>query len=554
MKAHEWRWAVAASALVMAVTCVPYAVAGLRPEAGWHFSGFLIALDDGNSYIGKMALGARGDWLFHLFYTTEPHAGLLAFWFHLLLGKLAVLIDRPGDPIALHDRLVNWYHGARLVCGIGLMVVSYRFCAEFLRLRWQRRLAFVLVALGGGLGWLLAAVSFPRLPLEFYSPEAFTFLDLYTLPHLAAARACLLLGLLAYLPASTARRGSPLSPGRWSSGLWPAARRGLAGGLMWLLLGFIQPLYLIVAYGVLAAHQAALWWLRRASPAAAITSGVMVGLSSPMAIYTALAFRGDAILAQWQRQNLILSPPPFDYLAAWGVWLVPAAIAVIQIIRRGRCAAGPRHLGRWLLLAWLGVAALLVYAPYNLQRRFAEGVHVPLVCLGVLGLTTGIRRRARRRWLAGVMMALSLPSTAMLILGGLTVAQRLAEPVFVPADKIAILRWLGTQAEPGSAVLASHQTGNELPAYAPVRAYLGHGPETAFHDRKAAEVDAFFGDQGNDGIRQALLAAAGIRYIVFDAPGGPARFDPAGAAYLELAYQAGPYMVYAVTLPEASAR
>ena len=100
---------------------------------------------------------------------------------------------------------------ARIACGCALILVTYRFIAAFLRGPATRMLALVLIALGGGLGWLLALIGrgdwLGSLPVDFYVPEGYSFLILFGLPHLALARAALLGGLLLLL-----RAGSPPSP------------------------------------------------------------------------------------------------------------------------------------------------------------------------------------------------------------------------------------------------------------------------------------------------------------------------------------------------------
>ncbi len=58
---------------VMIITTVPYLIGFAAQGSLWHFSGFLIGRDDGNSYLAKMREGAQGEWLFHLVYTSEPH-------------------------------------------------------------------------------------------------------------------------------------------------------------------------------------------------------------------------------------------------------------------------------------------------------------------------------------------------------------------------------------------------------------------------------------------------------------------------------------------------
>ncbi len=72
------------------------------------FSGFVIAIEDGNSYLAKMNQGAQVRGLFHLPYTSEPHRPTMFYEFHLLLGKAAAVI---GVSLAL----IVIFHLARLI-------------------------------------------------------------------------------------------------------------------------------------------------------------------------------------------------------------------------------------------------------------------------------------------------------------------------------------------------------------------------------------------------------------------------------------------------------
>ena len=85
--------------------------------------------------------------------------------------------------------------------------------------------------------------------------------------------------------------------------------------------------------------------------------------------------------------------------------------------------------------------------------------------------------------------------------------------MFHSRAELAALDWLAENAPPDSVVMSSFEQGNLLPAYADVRVYAGHGPETADSARKRAEVQAFFGDASNDEARQALLAESRARYV-----------------------------------------
>ncbi len=227
----EWRWVGVFAAVVLLLSVLPYILGYSSQGSAWRFSGFVLGVEDGNSYIAKMRLGSDGAWLYRLAYTTEPQSGTLIYLPYLLLGKLAA---RP----ALHDQLVALYHLARLAASIALIAATYLFLARFISSIRLRRWGLVLVVLGGGLGWLALALGggHGSMPLEYYSPESFGFLALFALPHLAAARAMLLLALLAYLNGAD---------GRDLRGGWKA---GLALVALWLF----QPLNVPLAWLLMA--------------------------------------------------------------------------------------------------------------------------------------------------------------------------------------------------------------------------------------------------------------------------------------------------------------
>jgi hypothetical protein len=513
---REWLWAASFALLVMAFTSMPYLVAAGSQTPGWHFGGFLLAVEDANSYVAKMNEGAHGAWLFTLPYSSEPQQGVLVYSFFLVLGRLAG---------ANHDTQVLVYHAARVVCGVALLLISYLFLAEFLPRPDQRRLGLLLVALGGGLGWLLTLLwpngLLGSLPVDIISPEAFSYLVLFAFPHLAAARCLILLGLLAYL------RG----------------RGGLAGVAL-LGLGLIQPLSVVIVWVVVGAHLALSWWWEKRRGELApwwrdVRNGLVLGLiSAPMVVYTLYVLYADSVLRQWTAQNQLPSPSPVHYVLAYGVWLA-AAVSGWRVLWRRQ--------PRLALLAggWLLSAPLLLYIPISTQRRLIEGVQLPLAALAVMGLTVALRRY--RRWLMPLVLAATLPTALLLWLGALFAARVPAEPIFHPADQVQAFAWLAQNGQPGQVALSAYETGNALPAFSPLIAYIGHGSETIFLAAKAPQVAAFYRSATPDADRLALLAGGRIAYVVF----GPHEralgdFDPSSAAYLALRFRAGNYSVYEV--------
>lgn len=538
---REWLWVAVFALLVMALTTLPYLVAQSHTNLNWQFSGFLVGVDDGNSYLAKMQLGAHGQWLFQLSYAVEEHVPAFVFSFFIGLGKLVGLLVGTADPDRLHTALILGFHVARIVFGMAQIAVTYLFLAQLLPWVRQRRLALILAILGGGLGWLLLAIPQLGQPLEFYSPEAFSFLHLYSLPHLEAVRALLLGGLLCYVRALQ---------GNW--------RWALVAGLCWFLMTLVQPFYMVIIYGVLAVHIAILAALAFRQRERELTRGIDMGalalralwvsviagaFGAPLVLYTFLLFVVDPIYKVWGAQNIILSPSPWHYLSAWGLCALAGLLSLRSLFRR-QLVFGT------LIVGWIVLVPFLLYVPYNLQRRFSEGIFVPLAGLAMLGLTVGIVKLPLRRWVSRYgplgLIAVSLPATGLLWVGGLATAFSVKAPVFQTTDQVNTYIFLAKSLPARAVVLSNFDYGNAVPAFGYLVAFVGHGPETPFLESKLPEVNRFFSPTTPSVQRLATYQKVGQPYVVVGPQERQDGFDPARLTdYLQLLYQSGDYSVWA---------
>jgi len=537
---REWGWVLVVGAVALALTSVPYLLGLFLQTDERVFGGFVYAVEDGYSYLAKMRQGAEGAWLFHIVYTPEPHEGTPFYLFYMLLGKLAALL--PGADLTA--RTVWVYHGARLLFGMGLLLTIYRFLAAFTSRTAVRRLAFMLVTFGGGLGWLLTLLGQPEwlgsYPLDLILPEGFTFLVLYAFPHIALGRTLLLWSFMFLLrswgesPPPEAQRGTRRGAGNTS------LEGALLVGGAWLLMGLIVPFYVLVAWAVVGAMWVLLALRRRMLPRREAGLAALAALfSAPVVLYSVWVFTTDPIYATWSAQNLILSPHPLHYLAAFGVPLVLAVLAAPAVWRDD----GPG----WAALAWVGVVPLLVYLPVNVQRRLAEGVQVPLDLLAAWGVSCFRWRGFEPSVTAGLLLAVLVPTNGLLLAGNsLTLLSRPA-PVFREAGEVASLDWLGGQVGPDDVVLASYESGNYLPVRVGARVFMGHGPETAHLEEKRALTGRFFDTATDDAWRRSLLAEYGVDWLFWGpterALGG---FDPDAASYLRRVYEKGRYAIFEV--------
>ena len=521
----EWRWVIAFASVVMLITGLPYVIAFGAQGSEWVFSGFLFGIEDGNSYIAKMLDGYHGDWLFRTPYSTAPQDGAVVFLPYLLLGKLAYASN-------LHLSLILIFHTFRIVAGIASFFATYGFIALFTSSAKSRKFALVIIMLGGGLGWLLVILGkgqwLGTLPLEFYSPESFGFLSTFGIPHLAMARALLLFGLTAYL-----------------------LRHGVMAGGLWLALGFFQPVAVAVAWAVVGAHIASLWiynvWSSRQNLLPKwdewrtyLRQAILAGLiSAPIVIYSTFIFWVDPFLQawKWSGQNLITSPHPLHYLLAYGLLLPFAFIGARWVIVR-------RDRKGFLPIAWLLIFPLLVYAPVDFQRRLAEGVWVAIVILTVIAIDN---IRSKKRLLFSGLTALTLPSTLFLLIGGYISARQLAPPTFFPVDKTAAFEYISDVAHKDAVVLTSFDTGNSLPAWAPVRVVIGHGPESVGLAELQPRVASFYQSSTDDQTRKDIIVEFEVRYI-FWGPDERALGDwqPSNEPYITLIFERGDYAIYEV--------
>ncbi len=553
MSRREWRSVLLLALILVAVTSIPYLIAWAnaassqsQPQGGWEFTGFLFGVEDGNSYLGKMRLGAQGAWDFSLFYTPEAHDGVpLVFLPYILPGQLVGRLLSANDP-ALTPALIGTFHLMRVIFSTLMIVVIYRFCAAFLSEPRDRLTATLLAALGGGLGWALALGGQSALPAEFYIPEGFSFLILFGLPHLALARAALLLGLLALMK-TLAGTDTPQKLTRVSG----KDRRWLllAAGC-WLVVGLSVPFYLVIIYCILGAWGLAAWLKTRRFPLALFIRAVIAaGLTFPLFLFYAAAFARNPAFAAWSAQNLLPSPAPLQYVWAY------LPLALLALFGARRLWQQPGHPSA-LLLGWVVIVPILVYLPINVQRRMSEAVIVPLAILAAAGVRA-LAKRGLPRWAGGALIAVCCFSSAFLLLGGVLAAKP-AYPLFRPTEEIAALNWLNQHSQPGSVVLSAFGTGNLLPAWTHLRPYIGHGPESIDGELKIARTQAFYGETLSAAERagffampcaQGFACVGAIRYVMF----GPLERalapndTPEWAAGLTIIYDENGYRIYATS-------
>lgn len=522
------KWVLFWTLFLFGVTLIPYLLGYALEEPAWRYAGFVFGVEDGNSYIAKMLMGANGDWLFRTPYTTLEQPGVLAFLPYIMLGKLS---SAPGQ----HEQLAALFQGFRLFGIIIYCLATFDFLQHFTSQQNLIRWGVVISCVGGGLGWLtlfgLKGSGFNGLPIDLYSPESFGFMSLLGLPHLAVSRGLLLWGFGLF-----ARKERTLPP-------W---KNGLVIGILWLMMGFFQPLSVVtawaglggawlVAYGVQVVGEKR-WVNPVRNPLLRewfITAAIAVVISSFWVFYNVAALLNNPFLKGWSEQNIILSPGLFDYLLGFSLLLIPAGLGTWKVFKN-------RNAPGYLLVGFAFLFPLLAYFPINLQRRLPDGIWVVLAALAIIGLGEMSKRWRNRLLILG---ALGILTSLFLLLGGTLSSLNLSEPVYVEGGKIRAFEalaedWQDTTRKP--VLLANFVTSNEAPAWVYLNVLIGHGPESVGIKDLLGPVDDLLGATILNEEQLRFIQEKRVDYILLEKANLPVSWSKVG----ELIYhEAGIWLI-----------
>ncbi|HEY6332809.1 MAG TPA: hypothetical protein VI756_26025, partial [Blastocatellia bacterium] len=450
------------------------------------------------------------------------------------------------------------FHIARVLSALLVLMAAWLVGRVLMKSR--ARLSFLLWTVGfsGGLGWLVFAVGdlssilsgksaihgyqMGTMPVDINMPEATVFRSAYCQVHmnLGAALICASIVLLIKAIAESNERYA------------------VGAGLLATVLALVHP-YQVVVTGSVAVviwatvAVAALFPRQRNGVANMLRLGAAFLLASlPGLIYLIYVRNTDNVVQEWLRTMSTLSPNPIQYLLGFGVSAF-LGIAGMILLWRGKKLPGR------LLLVWMVIQTLLLYAPVNFQRRLVEGLQVPLsvaFSIAIFWLLRKIHVRprrliSRRVLLSGVVIFASLTSVGF-IAGA---AAGLGEPDarrYLDSNLASALKWVGANAEPDSVLLSSYMTGNVAPAISGLGVYLGHYDQTLRSREKGQEIAEFYSGAMPASYAADFVAQNHLSYCVY----GPfeRQLFPSFRApeYFQLIYRSPSVDIYKIDNPAAA--
>lgn len=448
--------------LLIFLTQFPYIYAAWQSNQSLVFGGFLFNPLDGNTYLSKMRQGWEGKWFFELTYSPERNQPAFLFVFYLLLGHLSRIF---------HLDLLVTYHLMRLLACIALFIALRNFFQWLFEDSKTVAIAFSWAVFGAGAGWL--AFVFGVFAPDFWIAEGYVFLSVFANPHFPLAIALMVWML------TLSRKDL-----EYPQNLWAALFSGV-------ILANLSPFAWLITAAVLGIYFLIYKWVERREEQSLFLRLLFFGLGGlPFLGYQFWVVRQDAVLAEWNRQNVTPSPHFGELLIGYLPLVIWATFGVIHGVRQ-------KNLRYLLPLIWVAVSLLMVYFPSSLQRRFLIGLYVPFVALAMLAYQElSIRHnthgsRNPQIWLKFT-IALSMVTNLLILFATFQAINQHDRTLFLDREEVEAFRWLSQNLPKDTVVLASPESGAFIPAWSGLRVVYGHPFESIQADERKRLIEKFY--------------------------------------------------------------
>ncbi len=115
---------------------------------------------------------------------------------------------------------------------------------------------------------------------------------------------------------------------------------------------------------------------------------------------------------------------------------------------------------------------ILVFIPWNLQRRFLSGIYVPLAGLSVLGIEVIVKKTSIKfQTIIILLFCLIMPTNFIVLLSGIRAAAGQDPQIFISSSVGDGLDWITDHTEQDDIILANEKNGLYIPSITGRRLY-----------------------------------------------------------------------------------
>lgn len=463
--------------LTFAISILP-AIMGYLAQNNNHFSG-LASPTDANTYLSFMNQAKEGHVLFTNMYTSEDVPYILLRPTYLIAGWVAYITSLPN---------VFAYHLFRIIGILLFIFFLNKLISLYFKSKKERFVILLLCLFASGFGFILRILDlFIRkdyISIDVWVADANNFLILLGHPHTIFSIAFMAAGAYYFL--------------KWNKSL--QIHDIIKSAFFAFVLGF-EHLYSVItlclSIGIFILIQfiskKQIHWkkVRHLLIFAAI---VIIPF-----IYTFVVFTRFPSFESWNMQNMLDTPKIPYVIAGYGLMFIALILTILSKNKETKKEEA------WFMVYWILTVFILIYSPFNIQRKFLEGVHIPF------GIVTGIFLFALLRPKLSKTLDGNKASYAIFLL----VAFMLLTNIYIYTvqltsldngrgyfpysvnrylynEEVEALKWLSSNSEPDAVILSAYNIGNYIPSYMNRKVYLGHWAQTIDFEKKAKEVNDFY--------------------------------------------------------------
>jgi len=442
------------------------------------FSG--LSTTDGNTYLSFMNQAKEGKLLFTNMYTSEDVPYIMFRPTYLIAGWVSYITRLPNIVV---------YHLFRIIGIILFLYFLEKIVSLYFRDKKERFLTLLICIFASGIGFFFKFLTLFGIKqygsIDLSITDANNFLLLMAHPHTIFSIALMAASVYYFL--------------KWNKD--PKPRYIAYSAFFSFTLGFEHLFDVITIYLVIGLFMIDQFISQKRIDWNRIKHLILFVLITALPfIYTYIMFTMPSF-SDWNTQNALDTPKFLHVMFGYG-FMFFSFLAVLLYCILNYKKINPETK---FMLYWIAAVLILIYSPFNMQRRFFEGAHIPF------GIITGIFLFLILRPYLNSKFSKKIPVTIIvLILISLLPTNiyhfynktinidngRGNDPYAVnnyiyPKEHEALL-WLKDNSEPGSIVISTYNIGNYIPSYMNQRVYLGHWAQTIDFEQKTIDIENYF--------------------------------------------------------------
>jgi hypothetical protein len=420
---------------------------------------------DINQYFAVIGWGKRNGLLFENLYDTEPHPGAPVFPLYTSLGRLTSSLNLSNASI---------FHLSGAIVSFFVVGIAWWFIKIFLKDELEKKIALLLLFLGGGFGWVSLVFA------DVLNPS-FTLVNALRRPHEGISLILFLVALGSFWLGGTRQKNRFL--------FW-----GILASFLMLLFHPHKLILLAVCLGIFGFY----WWWQEKSLVffkillVLALEGVVYFLGIGQLIANNPSFSGLTT-------SLTIRQSSSPFSSAIGGWGFLSAFIIMAYFLKNQ-EKEMVFFKIWFLSHWF-----LTYFPFYFQRDLTKGLWVPAMVLAVKGVRWAFPKTQNYQKAIIILLVLASFSSLLVFTARITIMPK-GRWIYLARQEGEIIEFLENHGNNEEGVLADFRVSNLIPAQTTKRVWAGHRFQTPNFNEREEEVNQFFAGEMSQVEAKAFLA------------------------------------------------